>query len=89
MPYHVGFLSDLLAPFATLRSLLEAGGSTSKMPRPLAGYRPVHSFCEQATGWNPDDLLVLETVAKDEDGNLVSAEDFVLNITYFGANMGY
>ena len=28
--YHVGFLSGLLAPFATLRSLLEAGGSTSK-----------------------------------------------------------
>jgi hypothetical protein len=28
--YHVGFLSGLLTPFATLRSLLEAGGSTSK-----------------------------------------------------------
>jgi hypothetical protein len=26
--YHVGFLSGLLAPFATLRSLLEPGGST-------------------------------------------------------------
>ncbi len=25
---HVGFLPGLLAPFATLRSLLEAGGST-------------------------------------------------------------
>ncbi|WP_424014128.1 hypothetical protein ACOZ35_13920 [Halorubrum xinjiangense] len=28
--YHVGFFSGLLTPFATLRSLLEAGGSTSK-----------------------------------------------------------
>ena len=28
--YHVGFLSGLLTPFTTLRSLLEAGGSTSK-----------------------------------------------------------
>jgi len=26
--YHVGFLPGLLAPFAALRSLLEAGGST-------------------------------------------------------------
>jgi hypothetical protein len=28
--YHVGSLSGLLTPFATFRSLLEAGGSTSK-----------------------------------------------------------
>ena len=32
--YYVGFLSGLLTPFATLRSLLEAGGSTSKTLRP-------------------------------------------------------
>jgi hypothetical protein len=32
--YHVGFLSGLLTPFATLRSLLEAGGSTSKTLTP-------------------------------------------------------
>ncbi len=38
--YHVGFLSGLLAPFATLRSLLEAGGSTSKTLKPLRRRRP-------------------------------------------------
>ncbi len=32
--YRVDFLSGLLAPFATLRSLLEAGGSTSKTLKP-------------------------------------------------------
>ena len=33
--YRVGFLPSLLAPFATLLSLLEAGGSTSKMLKPI------------------------------------------------------
>jgi hypothetical protein len=35
--YRVGFLPDLLASFATLRSLLEVGGSTSN-------YAETHAF---------------------------------------------
>jgi hypothetical protein len=43
--YRVGFLPDLLAPFATLRSLLEVGGSTS-------------NYAEEALAAASDDLFV-------------------------------
>ncbi len=38
--YRVGFLPDLLAPIATLRSLLEVGGSTSNYAESGSEFRP-------------------------------------------------